>query len=217
MTNTAEMLKPTEAAVVSGVDLRTVNHAIDREWLPTRLVRRGRGGRGVSAEACVYIAFYHGSASRLTADERRFAIFAIDQNVVAAEKHSTWKLLKSHCRVSDEFLDINLAPFLKTTHERFDRYVAARAMVESDPGILGGTAVIKGTRVPVHDVAASVDAGIPTSHILEAYPALTARQVELASLYAKANPPQGRPPERPVLDQATLISKRIVPRRRVPA
>jgi hypothetical protein len=55
-----ELLKPTEAAVVSGVELTIVNHAIDRA-LPERVVRRGKG-KAVSAEACLYIAFYHRSA-----------------------------------------------------------------------------------------------------------------------------------------------------------
>ena len=48
---------------------------------------------------------------------------------------------------------------------------AARAMVVEDPEILGGTPVIKGTRAPVYDVAASVAAGLPLDRIARAYPA----------------------------------------------
>ena len=191
MSGTADLLKPTEAAVVSGVELSIVNHAIDRA-LPARLVRRGRG-RGVSAEACFYIAFYHASASKLTADERRFAIFEIDKRVEAADGMST------------------------QTHHRWDRYVAARRAVESDPEILGGAPVIAGTRVPVHDVAASLAAGLPIGRIRTAYPSLSEEQIELASLYARANPLQGRPPERRMIEEAKVLSRRVVERRRTKA
>jgi hypothetical protein len=37
----------------------------------------------------------------------------------------------------------------------------ARDLVVKDPNILSGTLVIRNTRIPVHDVAASVTAGLP--------------------------------------------------------
>lgn len=216
MTAIADLLKPTEAAVVSGVDLSIVNHAIDR-MLPERLVRRGRG-RSVSAEACFYIAFYHGSASKLTADERRFAIFTVDKRAEETDDpQSPWRSLVRHCRVQHEFLHIDLKPFLTQTHERWNQYVAAREMVTTDADVLGGAPVIKGTRVPVHDIATSVAEGVPTARILKAYPALNAEQVGLAILYAKANPSQGRPPERRLPGGAKVVSQRVVARRQTRA
>lgn len=211
----ADLLRPTEAAVVSGVDLSIVNHAIDR-MLPKRLVRRGRG-RGVAAEACFYIAFYHGSASRLTPEERRFAIDVVSKRAEHVALSSLWKTLSRHCVVDHDFLAIDLKPFLTMTHERLDRYLAAREMVTSSPDVLGGTPVIKGTRIPVHDVAASVAAGIPAGRIVESYPALSEERIELARLYAKANPLQGRPRERPMLDETKILSTRVVERRRAAA
>ena len=67
------------------------------------------------------------------------------------------------------------------------RMRAANAMVTKDPEILGGTPVIKGTRVPVHDVAASVKKGIPMEDILAAYPSITQEQAQLAVLYVTVN------------------------------
>lgn len=213
MTETTELLKPTEAAVVSGVELSIVNHAIDRA-LPARMVRRGKG-RSVSAEACFYIAFYHHSAGQLTADERRFAILDIDRRVEAAnDTLPRWNALRRHCTVRHEFLELNLDRFWTQTHDRWKRYIAARAAVTSDPRILGGTAVIAGTRIPVHDIAASVAARLPIARIREAYPSLSEEQIDLASLYARANPLQGRPPERRLLDNAKILSQRVVKRRR---
>jgi uncharacterized protein (DUF433 family) len=66
-------------------------------------------------------------------------------------------------------------------------------LVVEDPEILSGTPVIRGTRVPVYHIAALVDSGTSVAQILKSYPSLKGWQVELASAYAKAVPPSGRP------------------------
>ena len=51
------------------------------------------------------------------------------------------------------------------------------------------------------------------ARIREAYRGLSEEQIELASLYARANPLQGRPPERPMLGEARVIARLVVERR----
>ena len=90
-----------------------------------------------------------------------------------------------------------------------NRLEKACAQVIADPEILSGTPVIKRTRVPVYDVAASVTAGVPMEEILSSYPSLNREQVELAALYAEAHPsPEG--PRRRVAPPpgAKIISSR---------
>jgi uncharacterized protein (DUF433 family) len=91
----------------------------------------------------------------------------------------------------------------------------ARAVVLEDPGILSGTPVIRNTRIPVYDVAASVAAGLPMGRILAAYPGLTGEVIELAALYATLHPPKDRP-RKPssVPAAASIISRRREPRRK---
>lgn len=72
----------------------------------------------------------------------------------------------------------------------------AQELVAEDPEILGGTPVIRGTRIPVYEVASLVEAGTPVEELKELYPKLTLSQIELASIYAKANPQRGRPRRR---------------------
>ncbi len=64
----------------------------------------------------------------------------------------------------------------------------AWSMAVEDPEILSGTPVIRGTRIPVHDVAAQVESGATMNEILEMYPSLSSAQVKLASIYARAVP-----------------------------
>lgn len=209
----AELLKPTEAAVISGVELSIVNHAIERA-LPARVVRRGKG-KGVSAEACFYIAFYHYSADKLTADERKLAILDIDRRIgdIDDDAAGRWFSLRQHCTFRHEFLVLDLEGFWTRTHDLWGRYVAAREAVTTNPEILGGTPVIAGTRIPVHDIARSVVSGLPLSRISNAYPSLSEEQIELATLYARANPLQGRPPEKRPLEDAKILSRRVVKRK----
>lgn len=200
MSAATEILTPTEAAVVSGVSVRDVHRVIDEHILPESFYDT-REARYFKSHACVYIAFYFGAADRLTSEERQRAI-------ALASRHLSDLKSPSHI-VRDEFLTIDLAPFWKSVDERLVRLNAARAQVIEDDEILSGTPAIKGTRVPVYDVAASVVAGIPMDRILSAYPSLKQEQVELAALFAEANPQRGRPRQRMVPPAgAKIISSR---------
>jgi len=70
-------------------------------------------------------------------------------------------------------------------------------MVVSDPEIMGGAPVFRGTRIPVDLVATMSAEGASVEEILEGYPALSREQVELAPLYVAAFPRRGRPARRP--------------------
>jgi uncharacterized protein (DUF433 family) len=88
-------------------------------------------------------------------------------------------------------------------------------MVVEDPYILGATPVIRGTRIPVHDVAASVAAGVPRDDIRQAYPDLDDRSIELAAIYAEATPARSAREAIDLPPGARVIIRRRVPRRKV--
>ena len=56
-----------------------------------------------------------------------------------------------------------------------------------------GEALIKGTDIEVHRVAALIDGGLSIDDVIEDYPSLTRDQVETAKAYAAAHPKRGRP------------------------
>ena len=53
-------------------------------------------------------------------------------------------------------------------------------MVQSDPEIMAGAPVFRGTRVPVYLIADMIEQGTPIDEILEGYPSLTREMVEYA-------------------------------------
>jgi uncharacterized protein (DUF433 family) len=210
----SEMLTPTEAAVVSSVEVRDVNRVIDESILPKDFYRVNPDRtRRLLADACTFISFYFHAAKSLTAEERLRAIAAASPKL----REGPISKLEREWTIRQEFLTIDLAPFLKSVHQRLAELGEARALVVEDPEILGGTPIIRNTRVPVHDVAASVTAGLPMTRILAAYPGLTAEMVNRASFYATANPPRGRPRERsfPPAGASVVSTRRALRRRRV--
>ena len=211
MMRSTQMLKPSEAAVVSGVSLDDMNRAIDRNVLPEGFVTR-TNGRRVSSSACVLVAFYFGSAKSLTAEERLLAIRQMGERL--STEDAFWTTSRPAWLVNHEFLAIDMTPFAKSTLARRKLYDQARKLVSSSPETLGGAPVIKGTRIPVHDIAASLNAGHSKERVLLAYPRLTEEQIELAALYARANPLQGRPREIHPLENTKLISMKREPRRK---
>jgi uncharacterized protein (DUF433 family) len=64
----------------------------------------------------------------------------------------------------------------------------ARSLVVTDPDILGGDPVFRGTRVPVHSIAAMLEQGSTEADILKGYPRLTPQMVRLAPVFAQAYP-----------------------------
>ncbi|HEV2363285.1 MAG TPA: DUF433 domain-containing protein [Caulobacteraceae bacterium] len=196
------MLTPAEAAVVAGVSVRDINRVFDEPILPERFVM-SKGDRRLRSDACAFVSFYFHTAKRLTSDER---VRVISRLAGVENGPRVYK---------DELLTVNFGPFVKDARTRLTSLVRAKEAVTRDPGILSGTPVIKGTRVPVRDVAASVRAGLPWARVKSAYPGLTDELIEAALLYADAHPERGRPPRlgeaRPELE---LISERKAARRR---
>ena len=185
MESLMERLPTSEAAIAAGVSVPQIHRIIDEKILPEDLYNTTQM-RTFRTDACILIAFYFETAELLTAQARLRTI----RNAIA--HCGSWKEWES-CIVEDNFITIRFSEISKGVTERLHQLTKAHGMVIEDPEILSGTPVIRGTRVPVYDIAAAVDSGTPIDRILKSYPSLKDWQVELASVYAKAVPPRGRP------------------------
>lgn len=204
----SQLLKTTEAAVVAGVDVQNVNKLIDDDILPKELFVQN-DGRRVLPGGCAAINFYFHTADILDAMERRRAIRLLTPRLRDLLWSSFARNLEQDWTLHNRFVTINFRDVLADTWDRLHRLAAAHEAVISDPHILSGTPVIKGTRVPVYAVAAQVASGVQPERILEDYPSLDDEKIELAAIYAKANPPRGRPTFfRVKLPQGTKLNAR---------
>ncbi len=185
MSASLETLTTSEAAVAAGVSVREINRVVDEHILPDTLYSTEKMRR-FRTDACLLIAFYFSTAELLTADAR---LRMIRNELVHSPTWDGWQ----HWSIEDDLVTVHFDSLWKSVDERLRELQAAQELVVEDEEILGGTPVIRGTRIPVHDVAAALSAGTPKDRILKAYPSLNERQIDLAVIYAKAVPPRGRP------------------------
>jgi uncharacterized protein (DUF433 family) len=200
-----EHLTTSEAAVAAGVTVPQVQRIIDEKILPNDLYSTAQM-RTFRTDACVLIAFYFETAESLTASAR---LRAIRNALVHCRAWDSWK----NCTFEEHSVTVRFFDIWKGVDDRLHQLAKAREAVVEDPGILSGTPVFKGTRVPVYDIAAMVEADVSVKEILETYPSLKGWQVKLASIYARAVPPKGRPKRTPSNIPAgkSYIKKRLRP------
>ena len=182
------LFTPTEAAVLTGLSLKAVNNAIDKKTIST--VPGEEGGRLLDARALVSLSIERRLSAGIAMLELRRKVFdalaKAPRNVVSLEGG----LIKIDLREPRRALAASLRDLRR-----------ARRLAISDPEILGGDPVFRGTRVPVHLVAELVAHGSKPAELIEGYPRLTAEMIRLAPVYAAAYPLRGPKRKLPWRDQ----------------
>ena len=181
------LFTPTEAAVLTGLTLKAVNNAIDRKTVAA--VPSEEGGRLLDARALVSLSVERRLSDRIAPELRRKVFDALAEaprDVVSLE---------------DGLIKIDLRQPRREIAASMRDLRRARRMVLSDPEILGGDPVFRGTRVPVHLIAQLVAQGSKPVELIESYPRLSAEMIRLAPIYASAYPLRGPRRKLPWHDQ----------------
>jgi uncharacterized protein (DUF433 family) len=168
-----------EAASITGVPLRQVHRIIDAGLLEGAVKRR-RNARLLKRNALIGLKLAHETADVLTAQGRRAVVATLIRRPGQAV-----------IRTASVVVDSRAAA--KSVRSGLDQLTKARRFVSITPGVLGGTPVFRGTRIPVHDIADMLSNGDDASAIVRAYPQLDKERVRLAPIYALAYPRRGRP------------------------
>jgi uncharacterized protein (DUF433 family) len=193
MLNQERTFTASEAAVVSGVPVKTVHREIDEGPLKPKRRRPG-SKRALREQDLFYLAVAKGLDTRLVQltsegkDKLHDAIIIYWRNKKRAKKELPvfgGRLL----------LDLNVV--LEEVRSRLERLEQSRRIVAEDSEIRGGEPCIRGTRVGVYELASMLVQGASENEILEGYPSLKREQLELAKIFARAYPRKGRPPRHP--------------------
>lgn len=179
MTNALREYTPTEAAAVSEIGIKSVHNAIDKRIIG-RLSNSLRS-RAITDDDLLRLKLWFGVGSILSAERRKRLFAAIDENPHADTVRA------------DDYLIVDVARAREHLAARGEALREADKIIHSVKGVVGGEPVFKGTRVPVRTIAAMKLQGAATDEIVEGYPALTARMVELAEIWVAAHPARGRP------------------------
>ena len=166
-----------EAAAVNEIAVKSVHNAIDKWIVATHLA--GGKGRALTDENLLRLKLWYGVGSILSAERRKRLFDTIDQNPDANTVRA------------DDYLIVDVARAREQLAALAEALREAERMIRSVKGVVGGEP--KGTRVPVRTIAAMKTQGASTEEIVEGYPSLTDRMVELAEIWAADHPARGRP------------------------
>jgi uncharacterized protein (DUF433 family) len=184
------LFTPTEAAALTRLPVKAVHNAIDKRTIPTVPGREGGAAiRLLDLRGLMSLTLERRLADRFAPELRREVFDALGTAP------------RNRLSLEGGFLTIDLREPRRELAASLRRLRRARALVVSDPEILGGTPVFRGTRIPVHLVATLLGQDSTEADLLEAYPRLTAEMAQLAVLYAAAYPPRGRPRTQPWRDR----------------
>jgi uncharacterized protein (DUF433 family) len=193
----SSLFTPAEAAVLTRLSLKAVNNAIDKNMVPA-VVRSGTtdSGRFLDQRALLALALEYRLANRFFPELRRRLFDAL----AASPRKAVLSVDEGLVKVDLQEPRRDLAASLRALRR-------ARSLVVTDAEILGGDPVFRGTRVPVHVIAAMLEQATE-AEILKAYPRITVEMVRLAPAYAQAYPIRGRPRSQPWRDRPPVQRSR---------
>lgn len=175
------LLTRNEIAEISGVSLNAVNKALEQR---VAKARRSRGRTLLAADEAAALALLSELPISLSIKlKREVRDWIVKRNPAKAEEFELSRAL----RIA---MTANAADVAKRA---FDYVRLREQYVEADPGRMGGTPVIRGTRVPVRTLAQLVEGGESPEALKEDYPHIPEEAYDIAVLWAKGNPRRGRP------------------------
>src|SRR5690606_15308453 len=161
-------------AAVSGIAVKSVHNAIDKRIISRRDARVG--GRSLTDDDLLRLKLWYGVGSILTAERRKRLFEAIADDPAAETVRA------------DDYLIVDVARAREQLAARADALREAEAVIRSVKGVSGGEPVFRGTRIPVRAIAGMRAQGASAEEILEGYPSLTARMIDLAEIWTAAHP-----------------------------
>lgn len=179
-----------EVAGLAGVPVKTVEKAVEEKIVAPLKRKRGKA-LALPFHMVPYAAVVGRLDIPLSADKKRRLI----------------KVLKGR-RLADVASEpVEIAPALmvdvgkligKDLGSRVERYARARdRVIERNPDVLGGTAVIRDTRISVYALLGRIESGDSVESIIDDYPEMDRETIETAITYARTHPLVGRPGGRP--------------------
>ncbi len=188
---------PAEASWVTGLSVKAINRVLEDAAVPFRTVRAGTRRRWyLPYSSLVCLQLHAGGLNRLPLRIRKDVFRCVLRQPHQKQLKYTEALI----------IDVDAARAKMTT--RLEVLERATRTIESDPDIMQGTPVFRGTRVPVYLIAEMVERGVSSEEILDGYPSLTRAMIDHARVYAASHPKAGRPSTQPWSGKKPLRRKK---------
>ncbi|MGD0775368.1 MAG: DUF433 domain-containing protein [Candidatus Solibacter sp.] len=179
---------PAQAAALTGLPLAAVHKSIDSRLIRPRAARSGATVRRLlTKEQLIYLQLEAEGLRLLPVGTRREIADSIQRSPNTEKLHVA----------NGTALLIEIGSARRKIESKLKQLARIEEMVVSDPGIMRGTPVFRGTRIPVDLVADMLAQGATVEEILAGYPTLNKEKITIAPLYRRAFPRRGRPSRRP--------------------
>jgi len=193
----AALLTPREVAELSGTPKHVIEKAIEervlRAHIPARAGANGR--RMLPMHAVLYAVLVSKLDLRLTTAHKK-RLFGKLAHLKSADIHNARVELAPA-------VEIDVGRLVGDILKRAERYRVARdESIQIDDAIMGGTPIIRGTRMTVYSVLGRIEHGETIDDVLADNPDLSRDALEAAVTYARTHPLMGRPAGRPWADAA---------------
>ncbi|MEM1194331.1 MAG: DUF433 domain-containing protein [Pseudomonadota bacterium] len=187
------MIGPTDLTIKETANLAGVKRGFIEKTIEAKIVRPASGKPRLSSGANKYlplraVAFFHALSEASLTD------------LPVRHKKSIWQKMKQLDPMTLAPVEFSPGAFLdvlalsKTRLDRAARYAAAREKyIEVNADILGGTPIIRGTRISVYAVLARLEGAETLDDLCKDYRGIPEDAFEAASIFAKAHPMRGRP------------------------
>jgi len=181
------MYTPAQAAVVTGLPLGVVHKAIDSRLIRPRKARSGAMVlRMLTKDQLIFL--------QLEADGLRILPVGTRREIADSIQRSP---RKDQLSVGNgTALRIDVKPARRRVESQLKQLAQIEEMVVTDPDIMRGTPVFKGSRIPVELVADMIAQGATVEEIQKGYSSLNAKKIAMAPFYMRAFPRRGRPVRR---------------------
>ncbi len=181
--STVDLFSPAEIGVIAGVPVKAIYKVMEQR-LPAGFVIRRNGQRLLTRWGALCVV--------IDREIPKGVPVAVRKEVYAQIKNATRSgAAKSRRGILNYVVDV------KSAASKMDadlaKYRKAMKLIVEDPGIQGGVATFKGTRILVQHIADLVAQGATRAELRADYPRLTREMLAAAEVYGKSHPRRGRP------------------------
>jgi uncharacterized protein (DUF433 family) len=176
----SKVVTTAQAAFVVGEPLDSFRKAVERSPVKLRVTKQG--GRRVRQFRLADLVFLHAYSElkqELTPKSQAAFYHALTVIPADALRHE----------VAFGKYKYNVQRHVQVVESKLKELQELASQIDSS----GRDAVIKGTAIEAHRIAALLDGGMTVKDVLRDYPSLKEKQVLAAKAYAEANPKPGRP------------------------
>lgn len=180
-----------EIAALAGVSERVLRNEMDRRVIAPRVRPRAKRRRlGLPSEALLYVMLVRETPVALSQSDR-----ADLYRLITGEGRGAGAWRATTRGFTRDNVTIDAAELRRRTAAKLRVYRRGLSRLSSDPGVLGGEPVFRGTRISVRHVG-RLAARVDPAELRADFPGLADDDIEFARLFVQMKPGPGRPRRR---------------------